>query len=68
MQTFLNFPHMASAKANRDFVVGSMSEALAAIAELTEGKALSVTAFLEAAEERPGLYQHFDEFEVELCL
>ena len=68
LQTFLNFPHMASAKANRDYVVSTMIEALVVIAELTEGKDVSSTAFLRAVEDRPGLYQHFDELEVGVIL
>jgi catenin alpha len=62
-KTFLNYPHMASAKANRDYVVSSMNEALVVIAELTDGRDASSTTFLRAVEERPGLYQHFDELE-----
>ncbi|CAI8041298.1 Catenin alpha [Geodia barretti] len=62
-KTFLNYPHMASAKANRDYVVSSMTEALVVIAELTDGRDASSTTFLTAVEERPGLYQYFDELE-----
>ena len=64
MQTYLNFPHMASAKANRGYVITSMTEALVAIAELTEGRDLSTISFCQATEDRAGLYQHFDQFEV----
>ena len=55
---------MASAKANRDYVVSSMTEALVVIAELTEGRDASSTNFLRAVEDTPGLYQHFDQLQV----
>ena len=57
---------MASAKANRDYVVSSMTEALVVIAELTDDRDASSTTFLTAVEERPGLYQHFDELEANI--
>ena len=57
---------MASAKANRDYVVSSMTEALVVIAELTDGRDASSTTFLRAVEERPGLYQHFDKLEANI--
>lgn len=55
---------MASAKANRDYVVSSMIEALKVIAELTEGRNPSLVSFLTATQERPGLYQYFNQLEV----
>ena len=60
---------MASAKANRDHVVSSMTEALVVIAELTDGRdpSPSSSPFLRAVEERAGLYQHFDQLQVRSC-
>ena len=66
IQTFLQHPKLASAQANRNFVVSSMTEALGAIADLTDGLEPAAIPFLLAVEggSSSKLYQHFDEFEV----
>ena len=57
---------MASAKGNRDFVISSMTEALEAIGDLTDGLEPTAIPFLSAVEGSSSskLYQRFDEFEV----
>ena len=57
---------MASAQANRDFVVSSMTEALGAIADLTDGLEPAAIPFLSVVEGSSSskLYQRFDEFDV----
>lgn len=56
---------MASARANRDYIITNMVESLSAIAELADGKDPSTIPFLLTVEEGScRLFQHFTEFEV----
>lgn len=67
IQTFLHFPKMASAQANRDYIISGMMEALVTIAELADGKDPANTPFFLAVGEGPsGVYQYFDDFEVSI--
>jgi hypothetical protein len=63
-KTFLSFPSMLSARENRDYIIDSMTEALVAIADLTDGRDLASISFPQARGDRGGLYQHFAQFEV----
>ena len=65
IQTFLQYPHMASAQANRNYIISSMVESLGAIAELVDGKDPTTIPFLLTVEDGScRLFQHFNEFEV----
>ena len=61
---FLQYPKLASAQANRHYVISSMVEALGAIADLADGENTANIHFLATDKEQSMLHQHFDEFEV----
>ena len=66
MQTLLQFPSLASAEANKNYVVSRMVEALKAIAELADGENPANIHFLPVGEKKQRLEQCFEELEVRI--